>query len=397
MANLITNHDPFHVHKLFGLMCLLNYLLRIYYLLSYGTAFPSHEPEIQAICSVIMHGALSMSSLLLPLPAKRNFSSPMIWPEFRLHSITFAMRHVIATSATLYNLWPNQSFLDASFKVGLIFGTIQIASWITDQYGDREKRTTNSMPYPRWISQDMQNGVKNLYARAQFGATKTILFGDPTLSYFPLFGIQMAPLLMTLVRKGKITSITYHRVYAFSLFVSYVALFIRLCMQPDELMVISLIFSGLFPLSSLRKSGISSYMVWIFYTGFYFGLVPRLEENYGMCSVLLVCSLTIICTGIKESDRSLKSRLFWSLFVVAVLTINQVCLKQANGFEEMYLKPSVYKFIPLMIMQPIWRQVIGYGCLFYDKSKSTVLSVNIDVQASNVTEANNDIVRKDVS
>ena len=397
MANLITTHDPFHVHKLFGLMCLLNYLLRIYYLFLYGTAFPSHEPEIQAICSVIIHGALSMSSLLLPLPTKRNFSSPMIWPEFRLHSITFAMRHVIATSATLYNLWPKQSLLDASVKVILIFGTIKIASWITDQYGDREKRTTNSMPYPRWISQDMQNGVKNLYARAQFGATKTILFGDPTLSYFPLFGIQMAPLLMTLVRKGKITSITYHRVYAFSLFVSYVALFIRLCMQPDELMVISLIFSGLFPLSSLRKSGISSYMVWIFYTGFYFGLVPRLEENYGMCSVLLVCSLTIICTGIKESDRSLKSRLFWSLFVVAVLTINQVCLKQNNGFEETYLKPSVYRFVPLMIIQPIWRQVIGYGCLFYDKSKSTVLSVNIDVQASNVTEANNDIVRKDVS
>ena len=252
------------------------------------------------------------------------------------------------------------------------------------------------MPYPRWISQDMQNGVKNLYARAQFGATKTILFGDPTLSYFPLFGIQMAPLLMTLVRKGKITSITYHRVYAFSLFVSYVALFIRLCMQPDELMVISLIFSGLFPLSSLRKSGISSYMIWIFYTGFYFALVPSLEENYGMCSVLLVCSLTIICTGIKESDRSLKSRLFWSLFVVAVLTINQVCLKQDNGFEETYLKPSVYRFVPLMIMQPIWRQVIGYGCLFYDKSKSTVLSVNIDVQASKLTEANNDTVRKDV-
>ena len=98
-------------------------------------------------------------------------------------------------------------------KLGLIILTIQCASWITKKLGDHEKRTTNTMPYPSWITHDMQKGVKDMYTRAQFGATKTIVLSDPTLSYFPLLAIQIAPLLMTLVRKGKITSITYHRIY----------------------------------------------------------------------------------------------------------------------------------------------------------------------------------------
>ena len=113
MANLITNHDPYHIHKLLGLASLLNYFLRFYYLFVYGTAFPTHEPFTQALCCVLLHGVLSTSSLLLPLPLKRNFASPMIWPEFRLHSITFALRHVIATMLTLSNAWPTQKVAEA--------------------------------------------------------------------------------------------------------------------------------------------------------------------------------------------------------------------------------------------------------------------------------------------
>ena len=142
-------------------------------------------------------------------------------------------------------------------KLGLILLTIQCASWITDKYGDREKRTTNSMPYPTCITQDMQNRIKNLYAGAQFVATKLIVLQDPTLNYIPLLGIQMAPLLMTLVRKGKVSSINYHRIYALSLLMGYVTLFIRLRMHPDASMIVHLLISNLFPLLRLRRSGIS--------------------------------------------------------------------------------------------------------------------------------------------
>ena len=139
-------------------------------------------------------------------------------------------------------------------KLSLIILTIKCASWITDRFGDHEKRTTNSMPYPAWITEEMQKGVKDMYTRSQFGATKAIILGDPTLSFFPLLGIQMAPLLMTLVRKGKISSFTYHRVYAISLMMSYLALFVRLLTQPDKLLIVSLAFASMFPIVSRRQS-----------------------------------------------------------------------------------------------------------------------------------------------
>jgi hypothetical protein len=175
------------------------------------------------VAGVLLHGAMSCSSLLLPLPKKRNFSSPMIWPEFRFHSITFALRHVIATVGTIAKLWPEHWILNFSARLLLVLAVTRVASFITDVYGDREQRTTNSMPYPESVDDRKQKNVKLFYTRAQFGATATVFIPDATLNYAPLLAIQMAPLLMTLVRKGKVGALTYHRVYALALGLGYVA------------------------------------------------------------------------------------------------------------------------------------------------------------------------------
>lgn len=146
MAKLITSHDPFHVHKTIGVFVLLHYLYRFFLLFTTGSAFPEEEPAVQASICVAVHGVLSWSSLLLPLPSKRNFQGPMIWPEFRAHSITFASRHVVATIVSLNHLWPTNVWLDVVAKIALVWGTQRVASEITNRIGDREKRTTNSMP-----------------------------------------------------------------------------------------------------------------------------------------------------------------------------------------------------------------------------------------------------------
>ena len=382
MANLITNHDPYHIHKLFGLASLMNYLLRFYYLFLYGTAFPSHEPVTQAVCSVVIHGILSISSLLLPIPKKRNFSSPMIWREFRLHSITFAMRHVIATTLTLSNAWPEQMLPDASMKLGLIILSIQCASLITEKLGDHEKRTTNSMPYPGWINQERQKGIKDMYTRAQFGATKTIVLGDSTYSFFPLLGIQMAPLLMTLVRKGKISSITYHRIYALSLSASNLALLVRLCAKPDKLMLVSVAFSSLFPLTSLRNNGLSRGVIWSFFVLFHVKLVPILEESFGMSSVVIACALAVYISGINDSTSSLKSRALWILSVLLALTIKRLYYTTDLIYEKAHVEPYIIKCVPLVIVPPILRQIRRYRCLFIDRSKFRFMGMPNKVQTS---------------
>ena len=159
-----------------------------------------------------MHGLLSWSSLLLPLPPIRNCSAPMIWPEFRFHSIVFTSRHVLCTLLTLNNAWPQSMVAHVGAKLAVLLATAKAADVVTSRLGDAEKRTTNAMPYPKTVSVEERHAVKFQYVSAQFGATAAACLPDATLSFVPLLAIQVAPLLMTLVRKGKIDGVSYHAV-----------------------------------------------------------------------------------------------------------------------------------------------------------------------------------------
>lgn len=230
MAHLITHHDPFHIHKILGVLVLLHYIYRFYTVLQTGTAFPTAESPSLAIGGVVLHGLLSWSSLLLPLPTRRNFAKPMIWPEFRLHSILFASRHVLSAILSLANLWPRGNIGNLVSRASIILGTVNVASVITMKYGSNVQRTTNSMPYPENVTPEQQLAIRRLYTTAQFGATVTCFMNDASMNFAPLLGIQMAPLLMTLVRKGKISTRMYHQVYATSLSLGYLMIFARLFM-----------------------------------------------------------------------------------------------------------------------------------------------------------------------
>lgn len=234
MAKLITNHDPFHIHKILGLFVLTNYIYRYFLLLKYGSAFPQDESPLRASMCVFAHGLLSWSSLLLPLPEKRNFRSPMIWKEFRLHSIIFATRHVICTLLTLNDLWPSSMGLRAFAKVCVVVGTSRAAALVTSIYGCNDKRTTNTMPYPKWTTPNQQKYIKYMYAKSQFVASNLSMLPDPSRNFFPMLAIQIAPLMMTLVRKGKASAMWYHRIYFLSLWMSFIAAIVRSYSAKEE-------------------------------------------------------------------------------------------------------------------------------------------------------------------
>lgn len=82
--------------------------------------------------------------------------------------------------------------------------------------------------YPPAVGPKEQAGVKVNYTMAQFHATMHSIMGDPTAAFLPLLGLQLAPFLMTLVRKGIASSFTYHRVYAVALYLPYAAMMYRL-------------------------------------------------------------------------------------------------------------------------------------------------------------------------
>ncbi len=265
MAFLITHHDPYHIHAILGLIVLLSFLTRIINIIIFGTAFPDSESKIFSCCCILSHGILPLSSLFLPIPAKRNFSSPMIWPEFRLHSIIFGLRHVIATLMEITDSWPKLLWLNILCKTCLVISVVLLAKLISKLYGDTDLRTTNSMPYPSSISEEKQKGVKYNYRIAQFYATVYSVLGDATCAFIPLLGIQSAPFLMTLVRKNIISAIWYHRIYSLTLYVPYIILIIRIIHQSQP--TIAILFVGaLVPLvmEPLRvKLSLSPLIVWI--------------------------------------------------------------------------------------------------------------------------------------
>jgi hypothetical protein len=231
MAHLFTNHDKYHIHKTLGFLAVANFILRFYYAIVYGTSFPPFETKVFSCSSVLIHALLPIASLSIPLPEKRNFTSPMIWKEFRLHSILFSCRHSILTIITLLELWPTQLEIFKNYKLYALFSEsilkyiaiiscIKIASIITAKYGDTEKRTTNAMPYPEHVTEYEIQKIKYEYAKKQFGATIMAVFSgelSASLNFAPLYAIQSAPFMMTLVRKGKCNSTHYHMVYSLTL------------------------------------------------------------------------------------------------------------------------------------------------------------------------------------
>ena len=224
MAKLFTNHDPLHLHATLGFLALGHFAFRWFMVFSTGTMLIENESLVATIVSVSIHFWLPFISLLLPVPKKRNFSRPMIWPEFRLHSLLFATRHVTACLLSrIYNVqWQGTIPLGyAILCLSLWNQCIMIgASLVTRFMGSSTKRTTNAMPYPPTMPDSQIQRTRNMYRDSQFLAASMAHTLDPTLCFLPLLAIQMAPFLMTLVRKNLTHAGWHHAVYAWALWLN---------------------------------------------------------------------------------------------------------------------------------------------------------------------------------
>ena len=313
MAHLFTDHDKYYIHKSLGVLCLLNFFLRFGCILCYDTAFPEWDSSLIAsgftISSVCLHGLLSCSSLIFTLPQKRNESSPMIWPEFRLHSILFATRHVIGTLLALLELWSSSLIYRVIQKIMFIIIVNVLAKCVTYFKGNTEKRTTNAMPYPGSVGEEDKDNIKHQYTCAQFLATLYSVSSDPTFTFMPLLGIQIAPLLMTLIRKGKIASVTYHRIYALALFLPYCIVMLQL--YRNTLNVYQLVWAGIVSnkiCKGLRQEyRVPVEIVWMIGVCLYEPLLEVLNISINTFIDQIVCSIVVLCMVSKPGYLSLIS------------------------------------------------------------------------------------------
>ena len=223
MAKLFSHHDPRRLHASLGCLALCSFMLRLCFLFRFGTSFPAWEPQMFALLTVSIHLWLHLSSFIPPLPPKRILHSPMIWTEFRLHNAVFGCRHVFATltALALRGRKENSEAFMVAWIMCLVLGSASLASVISARYGDHKKRTTNSMAYPATVSNEKVQKTRAWYANAQFAATFFCMSLSPTCAFWPLLAIELAPLMMTLVRKGIATTAAYHRVYSLALLMPY--------------------------------------------------------------------------------------------------------------------------------------------------------------------------------
>ena len=122
--------------------------------------------------------------------------------------------------------------------------------------------TTATMPYWEGCSVATQKRFKSFYAYSQFMATLACLaVGNPAWPFAVLLAIQLASLLMTLVRKGLLSARGYHYAYTASLIMPYfVGLRSILCGG-------GLDFAFMVPLGYLlyraRRRGVNKYALWL--------------------------------------------------------------------------------------------------------------------------------------
>ena len=202
---LITKEDPIHIHKLLGGICLAHYIYRYYLLLSTGTM--SLRTPV-AYYMVGIHGLLSCSSMIFHIPNQRIKGGPMIYPEYRLHSIVFALRSVACYYVT-YHGFPK------IYNVGICVATMGLADIITYMYPSGTT-TMRQMPFESGVDPTKRKYIIMMQSFHQIGATFYML-GNEDACFSPMFAIQLAALLMTLVRKSIISTNMWHFIYNISL------------------------------------------------------------------------------------------------------------------------------------------------------------------------------------
>lgn len=228
IPKLFTHEDPLHIHKLLGISSLIHYAYRAY--LSYVSTnhSMSFDPtKWHTLALIVMHVLLSTTSLVFTIPRNRVRKLPMIWPEFRLHSIVFAYRSLLAMICFWLNAKTGMVLFHYARGIILLL-TLASADLVTLYYKNHDmllpgETTMRSMPFPEGTNPTLIRTTNLYYSISQVLATMNIIFtSNMNRPFAVLFPIQLAAFLMTLVRKSILTSGEWHVMYAGALGLNYV-------------------------------------------------------------------------------------------------------------------------------------------------------------------------------
>lgn len=131
VTKLFTKEDGrfAHVHKIIGCTALAHYIYRYYLLVTTGSM--KFDNSFFTLGCIFLHMLLSASSFIFRIPNRRMSTAPMIYPEFRLHSIIFAYRSLII----MLLMWGASRYdivLPLYFRGAVILLTMVLADCVTN-------------------------------------------------------------------------------------------------------------------------------------------------------------------------------------------------------------------------------------------------------------------------
>lgn len=242
MEKLITHEDPIHIHKLFGIICILNYGLQ-YYLY-----FTKKEPILN-IYTILPHIFLHLSSFIFKVLSKRpteNKMSMFIWEELRMHSLIFAWRACFGIIFTQYTQ-----------IISLI--SMICADYVSYKYGTDGISTVRGQHIKVGKRKLIKEISSIFFSVSQFGATiitSGIMQKSPSkiLIFSTLPPIQTSSFGMTLIRKNLINHKIWTIVYSIELLTTYIIWYIEY--KNFNIIILSLL------LYFIRVYSISKYIIW---------------------------------------------------------------------------------------------------------------------------------------
>lgn len=192
----------------------------------------------------------------------------MIWQEYRVHNIAFGLRSVICTFLAWWSIYKNHA---APWRRLAVVGSCltALSTSLVADVATRKLRsnptesTTATMPYWDGCSPTREKATKLFYAYSQWMATVgCIAVCNPAWPLAILFPIQQASFLMTLVRKGFLSTKGSHMAYMVGLILPFLVGVRSMCFM-QETWKLPCMMVGAAVLFQLRRFGINKYLLWL--------------------------------------------------------------------------------------------------------------------------------------
>ena len=91
MANLLTHHDPNHIHAILGFTALIHWFYRMYLLtLDVPNVGFGENPALDVLGLAIEIAPNVSSFVFRHVPTKKSSDGFTIWKEYRWHALIFA-------------------------------------------------------------------------------------------------------------------------------------------------------------------------------------------------------------------------------------------------------------------------------------------------------------------